>query len=241
MFKIIFCFILCSFIPSGLLSQVDASVNLGEKKKYPIDYRVLAEFEPDLGIETLVGAKNEKLVHELVAQFKNYSNADSVQIMIRYSVALYRYNKTRYADVLSRLAILENAELEHYRKMLHGSWKPGSVRVNPADIKSPCQVMDGKMVVSGQTLSLYDSKSDSLLRQTEYIVHGIKSDGTDWRRQRFVLELSDTLEKWQLYFIPVGGSVPCNKVAREPHLYFTYGCDSINCFREKIFTRMTEV
>jgi hypothetical protein len=241
MLKIIFGFVFCLFIPCGLLAQVDSSVNLGEKKKLPIDYRVLAQFEPDFGIETLVGSKNEKLVHELVMQFKNYSNADSLQIMIRYSVALYQHNKTRYADVLSRLAILENAELEHYRKMLLGSWKPGSVRVNPADINTTCQVMDGKLVVSGQNLSLYNANNGSLLRQTGYIVHGIKSDRTDWRRQRFVLELSDTHEKWQLYFIPVGGSVPCNKITTEPHLYVTYGCDSINCFRERIFTRMTEL
>jgi hypothetical protein len=217
-----------SLFVCSVLGQDNPCVNLGEKKKFPIDYRMLAEFEPDLGMETLVEAKNEKLVHKCVARFKNYSNADSVQIMIRYSVALYQYNKTRYADALNRLAILENAELGHYRKMLRGSWKPGNVRVNPADINTTCQAANEKLLVSGQNLSLYNANNDSLLRQTGYILHGIKSDGTDWRRQRFVLELSDTHEKWRIYFIPTGGSVPCNKIAKEPHLYITYGCDSIN-------------
>lgn len=109
--------------------------NLGEKKKFPIDYCAIANFGEDsqLQLEMPISKTNEKKPCIKITDFGNIKKNRSA---IGPIIAWQRYNQAKYHACSTRLATLQASALAAYRQKFYGKHKPVPARVS---IPNPVQ------------------------------------------------------------------------------------------------------
>lgn len=103
--------------------------NLGEKKKFPIDYCALANFGEDrqLQLDMPISKTNEKMTCIKITDFLNSKKRQSAIARI---VAWQAHNKVKYNALNTRLANLQAGALAAFRQKFYGKNNQEPARVS---------------------------------------------------------------------------------------------------------------